>query len=340
MNAESTPIQAIRKPHRLRRWALRLLLAFIVLAVAGELFCRYRLGLGDPPLLMTDPQIEYLYQPSHVYHRFGNTIAINRWSMRSGDFPEHKSSSNELRVLVIGDSVVNGGAQTDQRDIATEIIRRDLPPRIGNRPVVVGNISAASWGPPNMLAYVKKFGLFDADIVILVLSSHDWADVPTFSPLPADMPTHKPLFALQEAIGRYLPRYLPSALGGSGPEPLEAFSGPDPNDPAVLASLNAVHDLIALGQQSGAKVALMQHLERNETMDHLKPGHNAIAAAGRATGVSVIQLGPSFEQARRAGEQPYRDDIHPNQVGQRVIAQMIEDWIIANSRETSTPNPD
>jgi lysophospholipase L1-like esterase len=47
----------------------------------------------------------------------------------------------------------------------------------------------------------------------------------------------------------------------------------------------------------------------------------------------VIQLGPSFAQARQAGEQPYRDDIHPNEVGQRIIARTLMDWITAMIRE-------
>lgn len=302
----------------------------IVALVSAELFCRYRLGLGDPPLMMSDPQIEYLYQPSKSYHRFGNTVAFNRWSMRSADFPERKADPNELRILIIGDSIVNGGALTDQRDIATEIIRSDLATRI-KRPVVVGNIAAGSWGPPNMLAYVKKFGFFDADVVIIVLSSHDWNDVPTFGPLGADAPTRKPLLALQEAVERYLPRYLPGSAAPAASQPTESA----PDDPAVIKSLEAVTELVHLALQSGAKVAVAEHLERDETMDHLKPGHDPIANAAKSAGASVIQLGPSFAQARQSGKRPYRDEIHPNEVGQRIIAQVLEDWVIAMIRESA-----
>jgi lysophospholipase L1-like esterase len=338
---ETAPSSAPRQPHRLRRWTLRLLIIFIVLIAGAELFARYSLGLGDPPLLQTDPQIEYLYQPSKTYHRFGNTIAFNHWSMRSDDFPEHKTDPNELRILFLGDSVINGGAQTDQRDIASEIIRRELPPRIGNRPIVVGNASAGSWGPPNLLAYVKKFGFFDADIVIIVLSSHDWNEAPAFGDdLGPDAPARKPVLALQEAITRYLPRYLP----GASNQPEEAPPEPTLADPEVQQTLSALRELIALASASGAKVAIAQHLERNESLDKPKPGHAAItqaardAAAAANADVSIIQLGPSFEQARRvarggAAEQPYRDHIHPNELGQRIIAQTLMDWIVANMRD-------
>jgi lysophospholipase L1-like esterase len=350
MNDNSPQPAQPRRPHRLSRWTLRLLVIFILLVTGAELFARYKLGLGDPPLSMPDPQIEYLYQPSKTYHRFGNTVAFNQWSMRSDDFSQHKSDPNELRILLLGDSVINGGAQTDQRDIASEIIRRELPPRIANRSIVVGNASAGSWGPPNLLAYVKKFGFFEADIVIIVLSSHDWSEVPAFGDdLGVDAPTRKPVLALQEAITRYLPRYLP----GQSEQRKEAPPEPAPDDPQVQQTLAALRELIALASASGAKVAIAQHLERNESIDNPKPGHAAIAqiargaAAGDAgaggTDLSIIQLGPSFEQARRqlqAGDGaahvggPYRDHIHPNQLGQRIIAQTLMDWIVANVRES------
>ena len=79
------------------------------------------------------------------------------------------------------------------------------------RPATVGNISAGSWGPGNLLAYVKTFGLFDADILVLVLSSHDHTDHPTFEPVVGverRMPDRTPLFALSEVTHRFLPIYF------------------------------------------------------------------------------------------------------------------------------------
>jgi lysophospholipase L1-like esterase len=337
-NKPVQPVSAQPKARsRVRVWSMRLFVLLLVAIVAGELFCRFKLGLGDPPLVMVDPDIEYLYQPSKTYHRFGNTISFNRWSMRSEDFDERKAP-NELRVLVIGDSIVNGGALTDQRNIATEILRNDLADRV-KRPVVVGNISAGSWGPANMLAYARKFGLFNADVVVIVLSSHDWDDTPTFEPLASDAPTRKPLCALHEAISRYLPRYLPEALGGPGPEPLEAIFEPEPNDAAVVTSMDALRDLITMASEAGAQVAVAEHLERQETFDQPKPGHARIADVAKSAGANVIQLGPAFEQARRAGEPPYRDHIHPNEVGQRIIAKVLADWIAAIERDGRTAAP-
>ena len=52
-----------------------------------------------------------------------------------------------------------------------------------DRPVLVANIAAGSWGPPNILAYLRRFSFFDADVVVIVLNSPDYADAPTFEPL-------------------------------------------------------------------------------------------------------------------------------------------------------------
>ena len=195
---------------RIRTWLL--VFAVAAIFVSLELFARYGLGLGTPPLSVVHPTIEYLYKPDQDVYRFGNHFIVNHYGMRSRDFSAHKSDLAEYRVMVFGDSVVNGGNLTDHANLATTMLESRLSDRL-KRPVIVGNISAGSWGPGNWLAYGKEYGFFDADCVILVISSHDAEDNPTFEPLnPNTHPTEKPLLALSEAVFRYLPRYLPAAI--------------------------------------------------------------------------------------------------------------------------------
>ena len=198
----------------MKKWIVALI-AVCLLAVGGEWGARSVLGLGDPPLSITHPRIEYLYAPNQDVRRFGKRILINAFGMRSEPFGLSKGA-DELRVLVFGDSVVNGGNLTDHNDLATTRLAHDLRPVAGGRRVVVGNVSAGSWGPGNWLAYSQTYGFFDADVVVLVASSHDLGDNPTFAPLdPNTHPTRKPLLALTEGLTRYLPRYLPAFLGGA-----------------------------------------------------------------------------------------------------------------------------
>src|SRR5215213_6427631 len=124
----------LRRP-RWRRWGIRVGIVLVLLLIGGELIARFYLGLGDPPLMMTDPTIEYLFKPDQDCRRFGNRIKYNHYSMRSEDFPEHKSDKNEQRVMVVGDSVVNGGALMDQAKLGTTLLRDRLAADL-KRPVV------------------------------------------------------------------------------------------------------------------------------------------------------------------------------------------------------------
>ncbi len=327
-NREMPQTQSIESP-RPRRWRRRALVAVLVLLalfVAAELVARFALGLGDPPLLVSDPQIEYLFRPSQEVRRFGNRIHYNQWSMRSEDFDAKKTDPRELRVIVIGDSVINGGAPTDQGELATQILRERLEKEL-NRPVVVGNVSAATWGPQNMLAYVKRFGLFDADVVVIVLSSHDWSDVPNFQPVVGvhpSFPEHKPLLAVQELVSRYL---LPRIVGPAGADAgTPSAEPPEPKD--IDRSLNDLRELFEIAKSGGASVIVAQYLESKEVMGELREGHDAILKLATDSGAEVVQLGPAFRAAVQSGRNPFRDMIHPNAVGQKLIADGLYEKIV------------
>jgi lysophospholipase L1-like esterase len=326
-----------RKKSRLRRWAIRLLLFFFLLFIAGELFARFYLGLGDPPLSEADPQMEYLFKPDQNCRRFGNHIKYNHYSMRSDDFPLHKSQPTELRVMVIGDSIINGGVLSDQAGTCTSLLQQKLTADL-HRPVIVGNISAGSWGPPNELAYLKKFGLFDADILVIVLSSHDYADAPTFDPIVgvnSSWPEHKPHLALWEGFTRYL---LPKLHHRTVSEEAYIAATAAPKQSDIDWCTKSLHEMIAMARTQGAKVLVAQHLERAETLDSLRPGHDVIFQECLRDGITPIQLAPGFEAARQRGHDPYRDMIHPDNTGNQIIATELQQ-AIETTLSTPTTRP-
>ena len=283
---------------------------------------------------MSHPTIEYLYQPARSYRRFGHTISYNRWSMRSRDFPRARGDEHEIRVMVLGDSVIDGGAPTDQDDLATTILEGELAAE-ARCPVVVGNISAGGWGPPNCLAYAKEYGLFDADIVIFVVSSHDAADVHGAAPLnPYTHPQSPPPFALWEAITRYGPKYTynywqhrPDATKDSDPIP-ENYT---PLDSAKVAkSMAAVKELIAMVKDCGAQTIVLQHWTCTELSGGAGEGHDLILRACQATQTPVYQLSDWYRPLIAEGRNPFRDDIHLNPVGQRALASAMYQVICAH----------
>ncbi|WP_338243100.1 hypothetical protein [Aurantiacibacter hainanensis] len=274
------------------------LVAVVGLVGAGELFARSILGLGDPPLTIRDPEIEYMFKPG-TYERFGNRAYFNQHSMRS---PPYQPDAN-LKVLVLGDSVINGGALTDQDELATELLRNSLPEGSW-----VGNVSAGSWGPANMSAYLQRHGTFDADYIFVVLSSHDLNDVPTYAEdLGDDLPETAPVSALYEGAYRYLPRYLPNWLKNSAPsEPTDMIAEKSDGKDELL-------ELVEILKSSGPEVHFFLH----PTSDEIQNGRSA---EGQYLKDLLSSSGADYTEMALDSAN-FRDSIHINAKGQRAYAR-------------------
>lgn len=293
-----------------RRWFLRAVALVIVALAAGEIIARVGIGLGDPPLFVADSRIEYLNKPG-TYNRYHHLIHINQWCMRSPDFPEKKSDSSELRVLVVGDSVVYGGAWLADEQVATFQLAEKLEKASGRR-VVVANISAGSWGPPNQLAYLERFGTFDADAMLVVWSSHDAWDVPTFAPLGKDHPTVRPVSALEEFASRYVfPRLM---------LPAESPAGMSVENADV--SLRAARSILELARARRIPVAVILHATRRERNNPDVEGLELLRSVAKSEGVPIRETASVLSPEATNGRNLYRDDIHPDAEGQAAVADL------------------
>lgn len=304
-----------------------ILLLVVIGFISSELFCRFVIGLGDPPLYQADPAMEYLLQPSKTYHRFHRRFAVNQYSMRSDDFLPQKSTPEELRVLVIGDSVVYGGVMIDQDDIDTEILKRNLQHQFG-RQVVVGNASAKSWGPPNELAYLERYGTLDADVIVLELSSHDYADAPTFVPvvgISASYPNKKPWSALADLFGTYLlPRYLHYGVTPAGIDKNLINSVSSESD--IAWCRRAERDFFLYARAHHTKVALVQHLTLPEVTGVYEPGYAANQEVAKQENVPYVDDADELRAELKSGHSPYHsgDTIHLNRLGQEILARTLQ----------------
>ncbi|MEO0515002.1 MAG: GDSL-type esterase/lipase family protein [Planctomycetota bacterium] len=277
--------------------------------------------------------MEYRFKPGE-YERFGRTIVVNDFSMRSDPVTPAKTGPDEIRVLCLGDSVLNGGSQTDHTELATTIWQEKLTAEFG-RPVWVGNASAGSWGPGNLLAYTQKFGWFDADVVVILLSSHDAGDVMRFIPVAgsANFPNRKPWLALQEGITRYLPRYLPRASSPASPTPAEPVQpeGADyeRDSPNVSLALGKLDELVQSARAGGTRpVLLIQHPERLIELDGpWLPGHAWMADIAKQSGADTLELREALRSDIAQGRTPYQDNIHLNPRGQQVLVDAVWPWL-------------
>jgi hypothetical protein len=301
---------------------LRLILVGSLIGLGTiELIARFVLGLGSPPISQRHPTIEYMFQPDQDVNRFGNRFLTNSWGMRSDYFPLRKLEANELRVLIFGDSVLNGGNLTDHEQLATTLIQQELSRR-QSRPVTVGNISAGSWGPGNWLAYVNEYGWFDADIVIVEVNHGDGADCPVFGPLnPDSHPIESPWCATQELFSRYLPRYLPkSCQGASESAAYEEKTGDD----AVCAAVarEDMRQFLELAKANVNEVHVVKFLDREQTIAQSEQSKFSwIDDLCRELEVNCVSTLGYFDPQQTSFE--FRDEIHPNPPGQAGLAKAI-----------------
>ncbi len=325
----------MRPPAALRALGLGLLLAGVAV-LAAEAIARWGLGLGTPPLYVSHPSIEYLFRANQDLRRFHNRIAINAYGMRSPALAAHPQQGTR-RILVFGDSVVFGGSQLDQAVIATERLGPLLPGSLrpfSSGPIEIGNVSGGSWGPGNWLAWARTYGFLGATDVVLVVSSHDARDNPSFAPLDADHPTVPPGSALQELLGRYLwPRIasqLPRGSVSTVSPNRAAPPGPDPASPEALRrGLADLRRFLMLARSSGARVSVVQFWERRELVSGVPLAeHDAIAALLRQERIPAVQAGPIFRRCSRRADHGYDDlvvdRIHPfTAAGQACLAEAI-----------------
>ena len=328
----------------------------LILAVSGagvvlvELFARYGLGLGTPPLSSPHPRIEYLFKPDQDLKRFGHRFKVNSYGMRSDDFPAQPAQA-EQRILVFGDSVVVGGSQLDQRAIATEQLRERLVAASPGAQVTVGNVSAGSWGPGNWRAWLNDYGHLGASKVILVLSSHDLEDHPTFESLnPLTHPEGNPPSATHELLLRYLNsdsvmnkirslglfrQSSPVARSDSRPRSARTTLVPL-GTPELSGSqqrgLAELRDFTTSLQRQGVLVGIVQFWERDEMMSgRPRPEHPLLLQLFKEMDVTVVQSADFF---RRCSPNPavdlYVDNIHPyTEAGQRCLADAMEAAVMA-----------
>lgn len=129
-------------------------------------------GLTERLVMRLDSEVEYMPEPRYycrMHWRGARTcILINSVHMHAAEILSEKQSP---RVVVIGNFIVFGyGWSLDQSQIATE-----CPSKAPWTWVL--NIFAGSWGASNQVAHICRYGLFDADIAIIVMSTHDLTDV-------------------------------------------------------------------------------------------------------------------------------------------------------------------
>ncbi|MBD2212097.1 SGNH/GDSL hydrolase family protein [Nostoc linckia FACHB-104] len=304
--------------------AVIVILAMVIgLFLITEMGLRSLFGFGNPLIYIGDREIGYLLAPNQRTRRFGNRIEINEYSMRSNAITPTPAPAT-LRVLLLGDSIANGGWWTDQRNTISELMMRSLSTAHTEKyqQVEVLNASANSWGPRNELAYLKRFGNFQAQAIVLLINTDDlFATAPTSLPVGRDRsyPDRKPPLALVEVWQRYLSKQKPI------PE-ITALQN-EPGD-RVGVNLDAITKIQALTHESGSQFLLVMTPLLREIGDP-GPRDYEIEARQRLTDftqaqqIKYIDVLPIFNSTANV-KALYQDHIHLNLQGNQLVSKLIE----------------
>ena len=293
----------------------------IVLLLILEVVLRYRYGLGDPLLYGADEKIGYLIAPNQNVVRNGNTIRINRYSMRSDEITDRKIPG-ERRFFFIGDSVTNGGWWNSQESIISEQFKQHLRESQSDiATITVLNASANSWSPRNELEYLRQFGLFDADILILIINTDD-----LFGTAPNSLVVgreknyldRKPVGAIGELIERYRLSRLPPL------QELQRIHNEEGDRVGkILEAIQAIHKLSLSNNVQFLMIMtpLLREVE-GKSRDYEMVARDRLYEFTKKEGINYIDLLESFKVSGKA-KQLYHDNIHLNGAGNEEVSQII-----------------
>ncbi len=328
---------------------MKLLLVIIAVLVGSlvvlEVGLRLLFGFGNPLIYIADEKIGYLLAPNQHTRRFGNRIVINEYSMRSLTIAARRPAST-LRVLLLGDSVANGAWWTDQDKTISALITAQLEPVVRSwsasslsaqtsfERVEVLNASANSWGPRNELAYLQRFGTFDAQVVVLLLNTDDlFATAPTSVPVGRDRnyPDHKPPLALAEVFSRYI------LAAPAVPE--MAVVNAQPGD-RVGFNLEAIRQIQTLANAADAQFLLaMTPLLREiggTSRDYEDKARQRVISFTQTQLITYLDFLPVFNSTETP-QKLYRDHIHLSPQGNQKVSEVIARSLLQLLQAQSNP---
>ncbi|KOP26335.1 lipolytic protein G-D-S-L family [Hapalosiphon sp. MRB220] len=288
-----------------------------------EIGMRSLFGFGNPLIYIADEKIGYLLAPNQRTRRYGNRIEINQYSMRS-EAIEQTPSSSTLRVLLLGDSITNGGWWTDQDNTISSLIQRSLiSENFSKYPIIqVLNASANSWGPRNELAYLEKFGTFQAQVIVLLINTDDlFATAPTSLLVGRDRnyPDRKPPLALVEVFRNYILK----------PKPLAELKTIYQEDGDRLAkNLEAIGKIQALTRQNNSQfllvmTPLLREIGSPGSRDYEIKARQRLSEFAKTQKIAYIDFLPEFNTTKNP-KALYHDHIHLNLQGNQLVSQVIK----------------
>ncbi|MFN6240151.1 MAG: SGNH/GDSL hydrolase family protein [Microcystis sp.] len=300
------------------RLSLIILGVLFALGLLLEAILRIVFGFGNPLIYKADAEIGYLLAPNQQTRRFSNFIAVNQYSMRSDPITTQRPPET-TRIMLIGDSIANGSWWTDQKETIAALITKNLGQNLTGS-VEVLNASANSWGPRNQSAYLRRFGTFESQVIVLLMNTDDlFALAPSSAVVGREInyPDHRPALALIEFYDRYFKRYPPLP-------PVQEGGDRVGNNLTALAQIQA----LAQANQSRLIIAITPLIReaQKQGRDYELKARQRLADFTSNQQIFYLDFLPIF-QAHPNPDSLYRDNIHLSRDGNELISQKLTEAI-------------
>jgi hypothetical protein len=232
-------------------------------------------------------------------------------------------------IIGFGDSILNGGQQTDNDALATTILSDTLS-KIQGRKVQFLNVSSDSWGPDNGFEYLRKYGRFGSHEIYLFVSSHDAHDTMTFEKV-VGVDEHylskQFALALLELLDRFILPRMMGLLGTSESENLQI------NETESSVLNKGFMSFLSYSKDQNIPLTIYLHAEARELE----------AGSYNADGQKIIQFAKDnnipliLDMENGLSMSDFRDYIHLNPTGQKKLAETLVKHIDATQPTVMTP---
>jgi lysophospholipase L1-like esterase len=221
--------------------------------------------------------------------------------------------------MLIGDSIANGSWWTDQKETISALITKSLGQNLTGS-VQVLNASANSWGPRNQLAYLRRFGTFESQVIVLLMNTDDlFALAPSSAVVGREInyPARRPALALIELYDRYFKRYPPLS-------PVQEGGDRVGNNLTALAQIQA----LAQANQARLIIAITPLIReaQKQGRDYELKARQRLADFTSNQQIFYLDFLPIF-QAHSNPDSLYRDNIHLSGDGNELISQKLTEAI-------------
>jgi hypothetical protein len=303
------------------------LLIIILIFVFGEFALRFY-GFGDPLLYITPSEIGYIPKPNQEIQRYGGRVFINSFGMRSAEFSE-KKSPDVYRIFMIGDSTLYGGSYIDQKEMFSEILKINLNNNLDLFPdhvkkIEILTLGVNGWGVHHKLAYLKKYGLYDSDRLIVVLSMSD-IDRRKYGleMLPFFHASKAPLFAWEEVFNHLMWRFRQKYLASNKDE--------------IKKGIKSYIEIAGIGIQNRTEVSFLVIPNRNGVLSGKDLGietplFRTLKNKLKVKKVELFSIVAYLFKYRKSKDL-YHDNIHLGVVGHSLIAAFLYEELFGGQKQ-------